>query len=86
MQRAGFMDHVVIIPNPTDVYTYWSDADTELRIVFAKEPRTTYRLSINAQAPDRIRESSGAVSEPAVYDRRFVTLCYAGNQWKHRVF
>ncbi|TFG68820.1 MAG: hypothetical protein E4H27_07645, partial [Anaerolineales bacterium] len=68
MQRAGFMDHVVIIPNPTDVYTYWSDADTELRLVFEKDPRTTYRVRINAQAPD----SFGQVLGQSL-DMRFTT-------------
>ncbi len=68
MQRAAFMDNVVIIPKPTRVYTYWSNADTELRIVFAKEPVTTYRLHLNAQALDKF----GQTLEQSL-DMRFTT-------------
>ena len=68
MQRTAFMDQVVIIPKPTSVYTYWSNADTELRMVFAKDPVTTYRLHINAQALDKFGQALGQS-----LDMRFTT-------------
>ena len=53
MQRAGFMDYVTILPEPTKVYTYWANADTELRISFAMDPATVYNVTLDEQAPDK---------------------------------
>ncbi|MEJ5311191.1 MAG: Ig-like domain-containing protein [Anaerolineae bacterium] len=53
MQRDGFMDYVRIIPQPTSVYTYWSEADTEVRISLSLEPATVYNVTLDGAAPDK---------------------------------
>ncbi len=53
MQTERLMDYVRIIPQPTSVYTYWMDDDTELRIAFALEPATVYNLTLDGEAPDK---------------------------------
>jgi hypothetical protein len=52
MQREGLAAYLSILPEPTRVYSYWSEADTELRLVFPKEPQTSYNLTLDADAPD----------------------------------
>jgi len=53
MQKAGFMNYLHIIPPPTSVYTYWSEADTELHIALAMKPMTVYSLTLDGAAPDQ---------------------------------
>jgi len=53
MQADAFLDYVSIIPEPTDVYTYWYELNTGVRLSFPKSPATTYRVTVNADAPDR---------------------------------
>ncbi|MHB1318107.1 MAG: Ig-like domain-containing protein, partial [Anaerolineae bacterium] len=53
MRTAAFLDHLTIIPQPTEVYTYWSESDTMLQLSFPKEPATRYRITLDAAAPDR---------------------------------
>ncbi len=52
MQREGFMEYLQIIPAPTKVYTYWSNANTELRLSFQMEPATEYQIALESGAPD----------------------------------
>lgn len=52
MQREGFMEYLQIIPAPTKVYTYWSNANTELRLSFQMEPATEYQITLESAAPD----------------------------------
>ncbi len=52
MQTGVLLDHLTIVPKPTEVYTYWHEADTMLRLAFPKEPATAYRLTLDADAPD----------------------------------
>ncbi|MDF1516198.1 MAG: MG2 domain-containing protein, partial [Anaerolineae bacterium] len=54
MNRTTFMDNVIITPQPTRVYTYWTQSDTALRIAFTKDPATTYRIHVNGQALDQL--------------------------------
>ncbi len=53
MQKERLMDFVRIIPEPTSVYTYWAEADTELRISASLEPATVYNLTLSGEAPDK---------------------------------
>ncbi len=53
MQTERLMDYVRIIPEPTSVYTYWMDDDTELRVAFSMEPATIYNLTLDGEAPDK---------------------------------
>lgn len=53
MQADAFLDHVSIIPEPTEVYTYWYELNTGVRLSFPKSPATTYRVTVDADAPDR---------------------------------
>jgi len=53
MRREGFLDYVRIIPEPTSVYTYWSEADTEVRISLRLQPATVYNLTLDGEAPDK---------------------------------
>ncbi len=53
MQKARFEEYLRILPEPTAVYTYWSDSDTDLRIAFALEPATVYNLTLDGAAPDK---------------------------------
>ncbi|MBN1249999.1 MAG: hypothetical protein JXC32_20210, partial [Anaerolineae bacterium] len=53
MQREMLLDYLTIIPAPTQVYSYWHNADTELRLSFATQPATDYRVELSADYPDR---------------------------------
>ncbi len=53
MDRRRFAAHLTILPRPTYVYTYWRESDTKLRIRFPKEPRQSYTILLDAEAPDR---------------------------------
>ncbi len=78
MQRKGFLQHLTIRPQVTNVYTYWSDYDTEVRIRFRQEPDTTYTVSLDADTPDkygaplgqatRIRFTTGDLDPYALLD------------------
>ncbi|MGC9396859.1 MAG: Ig-like domain-containing protein, partial [Anaerolineae bacterium] len=60
MQREGFMDYVRIIPEPTQVYTYWRDSDTQVRLSLKLDPATTYNLTLDGEAPDKYGAPLGA--------------------------
>lgn len=53
MQRDGFLDYVRIIPEPTSVYTYWSEFDTEVRLSLSLQPATVYNVTLDGAAPDK---------------------------------
>ena len=53
MQRDGFLDHLAISPQVTNVYTSWSVYDTQLDIYFSKDPATSYSVSLDAATPDK---------------------------------
>ncbi|MBN1658623.1 MAG: Ig-like domain-containing protein [Anaerolineae bacterium] len=59
MQVEGFLDHVSIRPAVTEVYTYWSNYDTEVKIYFEQEPQTQYQVTLDASTPDRYGETLG---------------------------
>ena len=59
MLREGFMDYVRIIPEPTQVYTYWRESDTQVRISLKLNPATTYNLTLSGEAPDKYGMSLG---------------------------
>ena len=46
-------DHLRITPTITEVYTSCRNYGTRVRLQFDKEPRTTYRLTLDAQTPDK---------------------------------
>ncbi len=52
MRREDLMRYLRITPVVTDVYTYWSTSDTRLEFSFKMQPQTTYRLQLDARAPD----------------------------------
>jgi uncharacterized protein YfaS (alpha-2-macroglobulin family) len=62
MLREGFMDHLTIRPQVTDVYTYWSEYDTEVRIRFRQDPLTAYSVSLDEDTPDRYGAPLGKVA------------------------
>ncbi len=53
MRRDGFMGYVRITPEPTRVYTYWRNADTQVRLSLKLDPATTYNLTLDGEAPDK---------------------------------
>ncbi len=53
MVTERLMDYIRIIPQPTSVYTYWMDNDTEVRIAFSLEPATAYNFTLDGEAPDK---------------------------------
>ncbi|MFN2226500.1 MAG: Ig-like domain-containing protein, partial [Anaerolineae bacterium] len=53
MERKGFLDHLSVRPAVTNVYTYWSEYDTQVRVYFQREPATTYNVALDAATPDR---------------------------------
>lgn len=59
MQREGFLQHLAISPQVTNVYTYWSANDTQVRIYFPQEPLTVYNISLDAAMPDRYGATLG---------------------------
>ncbi len=59
MQREGFLDHLSISPQVTEVYTYWSEFDTEVRVRFKQEPDTQYAFSLDADTPDKYGATLG---------------------------
>ena len=56
------MDHLTIRPQVTSVYTYWSEVDTEVSIYFPKDPVSSYRVSLDADAPDKYGATLGATA------------------------
>jgi uncharacterized protein YfaS (alpha-2-macroglobulin family) len=59
MQRDGFMDHLSIRPEVTPVYTYWSEYDTQVQIVFRQDPVTAYSIGLDASTPDKYGATLG---------------------------
>ncbi len=59
MQPKGFLDHLSLRPEVTEVYTYWSEYDTQVRIYFKREPATTYNVSLDAATPDKFGAALG---------------------------
>ncbi|MGC9358384.1 MAG: Ig-like domain-containing protein, partial [Anaerolineae bacterium] len=53
METEDFMSYLRVTPSVTDVYTYWSQANTELHLSFRREPNSTYTLYLDGDAPDR---------------------------------
>jgi hypothetical protein len=53
MLRDGFLEYLRITPPMTNVYTYWSNADTEVRIRFPRDPATAYTLELSSETPDK---------------------------------
>ncbi|MBN1874615.1 MAG: Ig-like domain-containing protein [Anaerolineae bacterium] len=57
--RAAFGKYLTIsewphiTPTVTNVYTYWRESYTELRISFPKEPQKAYLVTLDAGVPDR---------------------------------
>ncbi len=59
MQPEGFMDHLTILPAVTEVYTYWSENDTQVEIDFQSRPATAYQVGLDAATPDRYGAALG---------------------------
>ncbi|MFC2045934.1 Ig-like domain-containing protein [Chloroflexota bacterium] len=53
MQREGFLDRISVRPQVTKVYTYWNEYDTKVRIYFDRDPASRYRVTLDAETPDR---------------------------------
>ena len=70
MQREGFLDHLTIRPEVTKVYTYWSEYDTEVRIYLQRDPATDYRVTLDADTPDKYGAALGQAARIALYHRR----------------
>jgi alpha-2-macroglobulin len=62
MQRQGFLEHLTIKPQVTEVYTYWTEYDTQVLISFEREPATPYSLLLDAATPDRHGATLGEAS------------------------
>lgn len=45
IERATLLPHLTIQPQPTDVYTAWVEADTQVYISFGAKPSTAYRIT-----------------------------------------
>ena len=62
---AGPMDtttlepNLTIIPEPTHVYTYWMDYDTQLRLYFTTQPSTEYTVTFGVDLADRYGQRLG---------------------------
>jgi uncharacterized protein YfaS (alpha-2-macroglobulin family) len=68
MRSQGFLDHLSLRPAVTQVYTYWSEYNTQVRIYFERDPATTYNLTLDAATPDKF----GAALDTTL-NLRFVT-------------
>ncbi len=55
MDTKAFTDYLRIEPSIpiTDVYTYWSEYDTQVQIGFPKEPASPYSITLSADTPDK---------------------------------
>jgi len=51
--RDTLLPHLVIEPKPTDVYTTWVEADTEVYVSFGARPSTTYRFLFDSNIRGR---------------------------------
>jgi uncharacterized protein YfaS (alpha-2-macroglobulin family) len=55
MDKEVFLDHLDIQASPpvtvSEVYTYWSEYDTQVGLVFGLKPATTYTLTLAADMP-----------------------------------
>jgi alpha-2-macroglobulin len=62
MQQEGFLDHLTIRPAATEVYTYWSENDTQVTINFHSQPATAYQVTLDAATPDRYGATLGSAA------------------------
>ncbi len=53
MEREVLTEYLTIIPEPTEVYSYWRYSDTSLRLSFRKDPATPYSVELNGDYPDK---------------------------------
>jgi uncharacterized protein YfaS (alpha-2-macroglobulin family) len=52
MDPATIMPNTTIIPEPTEVYTYWSEYDNSFFISFDIQPSTSYTFTLGAKIAD----------------------------------
>jgi uncharacterized protein YfaS (alpha-2-macroglobulin family) len=65
MQVEGFLDHLSIRPEVTQVYTYWSEFDTQVSLVWQRDPATDYRVALDASTPDKYGAPLGQAARVA---------------------
>ena len=53
MERKTFLDYLAISPQVTDVYTSWSEYDTQVAISFKQAPVTAYSVVLDANMTDK---------------------------------
>jgi uncharacterized protein YfaS (alpha-2-macroglobulin family) len=62
MRREGFLDHLTIAPQVTEVYSYWSEFDTQVQIHFQQDPAASYTVRLDADTPDRYGAELGSAA------------------------
>ncbi len=59
MQPDELLDHVTFRPAVTEVYTYWSEFDTQVNLSWKQEPATQYAVTLDAGTPDKYGATLG---------------------------
>jgi uncharacterized protein YfaS (alpha-2-macroglobulin family) len=60
MDFTTIMPHTTILPEPTEVYTYWNDYDNSFFISFDIQPSTGYTVTFGAETADPYGNTLGA--------------------------
>ncbi len=59
MQPEELLDHMTFRPAVTEVYTYWSEFDTQVNLSWKQEPATEYAVTLDAGTPDKFGATLG---------------------------
>lgn len=59
MDRETVEENLTILPEPAELYTYWSDSDTRLSLSFTPEPSKAYTVILGAEAADSYGQELG---------------------------
>nr|MBC7244834.1 Ig-like domain-containing protein [Chloroflexota bacterium] len=59
INRGSLSANLTILPKPTEVYTSWWDADTQLYLSFGAKPSTTYTITFGADLEGRYGHKLG---------------------------
>ncbi|MBC7233816.1 MAG: Ig-like domain-containing protein [Chloroflexi bacterium] len=59
INRDSLLPNLTILPKPTEVYTSWWNADTQLHLSFGAKPSTTYTITFGADLEGRYGHKLG---------------------------
>jgi uncharacterized protein YfaS (alpha-2-macroglobulin family) len=76
MDPTTIMPNTTIIPEPTEVYTYWSDYDNSFYISFDIQPSTSYTFTFGAKIADPYGNTLGQAQMVRFTTRNLDPMAY----------